>query len=116
MLTPEEAREWRTHLTAVKRASAATVNQRLATLCGLSRHYGRPLAVKEMKNVTPFEPLNGRKIGRLLAILTGDHWLDKRNTALVSLMVRAGLRVGELVALRRSDVQTTERKGQAVIR
>jgi site-specific recombinase XerD len=117
LLTEEEGREWRTHLTAVKRLSAATVNQRLAALRGLARHHGRTLNLKGMKKVEPpVEPLNGREIGRLLAVLDGDRWLDKRNVAVVSLMVRAGLRVSEVIALHVDDIEISERKGQVVIR
>lgn len=117
LLTEEEAREWRSYLLNVKQFSAATVNQRLAALRGLARHQGRPLSVKGVKRVTPpVEPLNGREIGRLLAVLDGDRWLDKRNVAIVSLMVRAGLRVSEVIALRPDDIQMSERKGQVIIR
>jgi site-specific recombinase XerD len=117
LLTEEEAREWRSHLVAVKRLSAATVNQRLAALRVVARHHGRPLTIKGMKKVTPpVAPLNGREIGRLLAVLNGDRWLDKRKVAIVSLMVRAGLRVSEVVALHPDDIELSERKGQVVIR
>jgi site-specific recombinase XerD len=117
LLTEEEGREWRAYLTTVKRLSAATVNQRLAALRGVARHYGRTLNLKGMKKVEPpIEPLNGREIGRLLAVLDGERWLDKRNVAVVSLMVRAGLRVSEVVALHRDDIEISERKGQVVIR
>ena len=91
LLTAEEIREWRSFLTNVKRFSAATVNQRLATVLGLVRHYGHSVNVKGMKKVgAPIEPLNGRQIGRLLAVLEGQRWIDKRNVAIVSVMVRAG--------------------------
>jgi site-specific recombinase XerD len=117
LLTEEKAREWRSHLIAVKRLSAATVNQRLAALRGVARHYGRTLNPKGMKKVeSPVEPLNGREIGRLLAVLDGDRWLDKRNVGVVSLMVRAGLRVSEVIALHVDDIEISERKGQVVIR
>lgn len=117
MLTDEEAREWRSYLTNVKRASAATVNQRLAALRGITRHHGRPLNVKGMKKVQPpIEPLNGRQIGRLLAALDGPRWIDKRNVAAVSLMVRAGLRVSEVVALQVDDLVVSDRKGQVIVR
>lgn len=117
LLTAEEAREWRSYLLNVKRFSAATVNQRLAALRGVGRHYGRSLSVKGMKKVeAPIEPLNGRQIGRLLAVLEGTRWLDKRNVAIVSLMVRAGLRVSEVVSLNQDDLAMSERKGQVVIR
>ena len=87
-LTAEEARERRVHLTAVKQASAATVNQRLAALRGLARHCGQMLVVKGMQKVTPpLEPLSGRELGRLLAALAGDRWLDKRNVAMIGLFI-----------------------------
>jgi site-specific recombinase XerD len=117
LLTQEEAREWRSYLTNVKRASAATVNQRLAALRGITRHHGRTLNVKGMKKVQPpIEPLNGRQVGRLLAALDGSRWIDKRNVAAVSLMVRAGLRVSEVVALQIEDLVVSERKGQVTVR
>lgn len=117
LLTAEEAREWRSYLLNVKRFSAATVNQRLAALRGVARHYGRSLSVKGMKKVeAPIEPLNGRQIGRLFAVLDGSRWLDKRNVAIVSLMVRAGLRVSEVVSLHKDDLLISERKGQVTIR
>lgn len=117
LITAEEVREWRSYLINVKRFSAATVNQRLAAVRGLVRHYGRSVNVKGMKKVdAPIEPLNGRQIGRLLAVLEGQRWIDKRNVAIVSVMVRAGLRVSEVVALELDDVSITERKGQVVVR
>lgn len=117
LLTAEEIREWRSFLINVKRFSAATVNQRLAAVRGLVRHYGRSINVKGMKKVdAPIEPLDGRQIGRLLAVLEGPRWKDKRNVAIVSLMVRAGLRVSEVAALELDDVSVTERKGQVVVR
>lgn len=117
LLTAEEVLEWRSYLINVKRFSAATVNQRLAAVRGLVRHYGRSVNVKGMKKVdAPIEPLNGRQIGRLLAVLEGQRWIDKRNVAIVSIMVRAGLRVSEVVALELDDVSITERKGQVVVR
>jgi len=41
---------------------------------------------------------------RLLAAVDGPHWLDKRNVAIIALMVRAGLRVSEVVNLESGDV------------
>lgn len=116
-LTAEEVREWRGYLINIKRFSAATVNLRLAALRSLARHHSLSLNVKGMKQAAPpLEPLNGREIGRLVAILKGDHWLAKRNVSLVSLMVRAGLRVSEVVALDHDDVTMSERKGEVRVR
>ncbi len=117
LLTDEEAREWRHFLANVRRLSAATVNQRLAALKGLSRFYGRELRVKGMKKVLPpVEPLNGRELGRLLAAVEGDTWQAKRDVAILNLMARAGLRVSEVVALRLGDVTLNQRKGHVVVR
>lgn len=117
LLTSEEVREWRSYLINVKRFSAATVNQRLAAVRGLVRHYGRSVNVKGMKKVdAPIEPLNGRQIGRLLAVLEGQRWIDKRNVAIISIMVRAGLRVSEVIALEMNDVLITGRRGQILVR
>jgi site-specific recombinase XerD len=117
LLMSEEAREWRSYLLNIRRFSASTVNQRLAALRGVVRHHGRSLPIKGIKKVdAPIEPLNGRQIGRLLAMLDGPRWLDKRNVAIVSLMIRAGLRVSEVVSLDLDDLTISERKGQVIVR
>ncbi|MDQ4077439.1 MAG: tyrosine-type recombinase/integrase [Chloroflexota bacterium] len=117
LLTDEEVHEWREHLVRRCRLSAASVNQRLAALRGVARHHGRQLIVKGMKKVSaPLDPLNGREIGRLFAVLAGEGWMSKRNVALLSLLVRAGLRVSEVVALYPADVSTSERKGHVLVR
>jgi site-specific recombinase XerD len=117
LLTEEEAREWRSHLSGAQRLSAATVNQRLAALRGIARHHGRPLRVPGVKQTPPpIATLNGREMGRLLAVVDGPHWLDKRNVAIIALMVRAGLRVSEVVSLQSDDVDMNERRGQVIIR
>lgn len=120
LLTGEEAREWRGHLSAVRNLKAATVNVRLSALKGLARFCGRQLQVKGVRQVqAPIEPLTGRELGRLLAAIEGDEdgrWLDKRNVALIAVMARAGLRVGEVVALDLNDVELNARSGWALIR
>lgn len=117
LLTDEEGREWAAYLRTVRRLSASSVNLRLAALRGVARHHGRRLQVKGVKKVqTELDPLNGREIGRLVAVLDGQGWLEKRNVALVSLMARAGLRVGEVVVLQIDDVTHSERKGQVQVR
>jgi site-specific recombinase XerD len=75
------------------------------------------LRIKGMKKVQgEVEPLNGRELGRLLAVLEGSGWLDQRNLTMVSLMARAGLRVSEVVAMYREDVTLSERKGEVLVR
>ena len=117
LLVEEEARDWRSHLLAVRSLGAASVNLRLSALKGLARQYGRTLNVKGVRKQTPPpEPLNGRQLGRLLAAADGPDWLHKRNVAAFSLMARAGLRVSEVVNLKLDDVALSQRRGSAHIR
>jgi site-specific recombinase XerD len=117
LLTDVEVREWRTHLSIVCQHGAATVNQYLAAIRSLVRHYGGNLQVKGMKKVMhPISPLNGRELGRLLAATNGTSWLSKRNEAMIELMARAGLRVSEIIALQIKDVTISQRKGEVLIR
>jgi site-specific recombinase XerD len=121
LLTDEEAREWRACLTGVKKYAAATVNVRLSALKGLVRHAGGRLEIKGMRKVQqPIEPLSGRELGRLVRATEqhewGAEWMPKRNAALIALMARAGLRIGEVVGLDLEDVALNERSGWVTIR
>ena len=55
-------------------------------------------------------------MGRLFAVAEGERWLDKRNTALLSLLARAGLRVSEVCTLAVGDVTLNGRSGAALVR
>jgi len=121
LLTDEEVREWRGYLLGVRKLAASTVNVRLAAIRGLARFAGRELRTKGVKQVqAPIEVLTGRELGRLLAAVEGHRWgaewMVKRNLAIVSLMARAGLRVGEVVALDVGDVELNARSGWATVR
>jgi len=121
LLTDEEAREWRAHLAGVKKYAAATVNVRLSALKGLARHAGGRLEIRGMRKVQqPVEPLSGRELGRLVRAVEqhewGPDWMPARNAALVALMARAGLRVGEVVGLDLEDVALNERSGWVTVR
>lgn len=121
LLTDEEAREWRGFLVGVRGYSASTVNVRLSAIKGLARFCGNRIEARGMRKVDPpIEPLSGRELGRLVRAVEGhkwgSEWLHLRNLAMVALMARAGLRVGEVVALDRSDVELRERSGWATIR
>jgi len=121
LLTDEEVREWRGYLLGVRKLAASTVNVRLAAVKGLARFAGRELRTKGVKQVqAPVEVLTGRDLGRLEAAIEGHRWgpdwLVKRNLAIIAVMARAGLRVGEVVALDVRDIELNKRSGWATIR
>ena len=121
LLTDEEARAYVAYLSGVRNLKAATVNLRLSALKGLARFCGRKLTIRGVRKVEqPIEPLNGRELGRLLAAVEnhdwGPEWLALRNLAIVALLARAGLRVGEVVALDVGDVELNERSGWVLVR
>ena len=121
LLTDEELRQWRGHLSGVRKLAASTVNVRLSAVKGLARHHGRTLETEGVRKVKqPIEPLNGRELGRLVAAVEGHQWgprwLPLRNLAMVAIMARAGLRVGEVVALDMKDIELKERSGWVLIR
>jgi site-specific recombinase XerD len=121
LLTEEELRQWRAYLSGVRKLAASTVNVRLSAVKSLARHHGRTLETEGVRQVEqPIEPLNGRELGRLVAAVEGHQWgprwLPPRNLAIVAIMARAGLRVGEVVALDVRDVELNERSGWALVR
>jgi integrase len=54
--------------------------------------------------------------GLLRAAGESSHGLARRNYALVQLMLQAGLRIGEVAALRRADITVRERSGTVRVR
>ena len=94
---------------------------KLTALKGLARSCGVRLEVKGVRKVErPIETLSGRELGRLMRVVEnhrwGPGWLCLRNAALIALMARAGLRVGELVALDWGNIELNKRSGWVTIR
>jgi len=121
LLTDEEVRDWRAHLSGVRKLAASTVNVRISAVKGLAQHYGRSLETRGVRQVEqPIEPLTVRELGRLVAAVEGHRWgpewLPLRNLAMVALMARAGLRVSEVAALDVRDVELNDRSGWALVR
>ena len=121
LLTDEEVRDWRAYLTGVKKYAASTVNVRLSALKGLVRHAGGRLEVKGVRKVQqPVNPLTARELGRLVRAVNnhrwGPEWMYLRNVALVALMARAGLRIGEVLALDLDDVKLNDTSGWLTVR
>jgi len=118
---------YRQHLVKVEGLRPATVNRRLEALRRFCRwaQQSKRLRTNVALDLRPVRTVrNTRPVGltepevHTLLRLAGEsgHGLAKRNYALVQLMVQAGLRVGEVAALRIADIIARERSGLVRIR
>jgi len=108
-------------------SSAASINRRLEAVRRLLRWaeangaVARNVAlhVKSVRVVREHAPrgLTAAEVhGLLRAAGESSHGLARRNYALIQLMLQTGLRVGEMAALRRSDIVLRERAGTVRVR
>jgi site-specific recombinase XerD len=141
VVTPLDLREYRAHLRTVKKQAGSTINRKLAAVRAwlawaekegyievnpaqsikgvrLDRPRPRWLTRKEtyalLRELQKAEQLAAARAG-------GDEGHPavvqaRRDVAVVALLLHAGLRVGELVALEVGDVEVSERKGQVTVR
>jgi site-specific recombinase XerD len=125
-LGPYDLIAYRQHLLAAG-CRPATINRRLAALRRLCRWANavgtlrddaardfRP--VRTVRNRQPAGLTDTEAHALLRAAGASSHGLAQRNYALVQLMLQAGLRVGEVAALRVGDVTLHERSGSVRIR
>jgi site-specific recombinase XerD len=117
LLTDLEVRDYIAHLQAVRKLSPSSIHLRLSALRGLLKSLGRSLRVRGPRmQKPPVRALSARELGRLFSAAEGEDWIDKRNTAVLALMAKAGLRVGEVIALELGDIELNARSGWAIIR
>jgi len=117
LLTDLEIRDYVAHLQAVRKLSPSSIHLRLSAIRGLLKSLGRTLRVRGPRmQRAPVRALSARELGRLFAAAEGEDWLDRRNVAILALMAKAGLRVGEVVALETTDVELNARSGWALVR
>jgi site-specific recombinase XerD len=118
---------FRTYLIHEQAHTAATVNRRLQGLRLLFRWLSDCHWIPEnpaahlrfmRKSGTPQPPaLNRREVFALVhAAAASPHGLAPRNVALVQLMLQAGLRVGEVIALIHVDLHLQARSGTVHVR
>jgi integrase/recombinase XerC len=117
---------YRHHMVAAGRRPA-TVNRRLDALrrlCRWARDTGA-LAADAAHDVRPMRTVRNRQPAGLAdtevhALLraagASSHGLATRNYAIAQLMLQAGLRVGEVAALRAADITMNDRSGTVRIR
>ncbi len=122
-LIPRDIADWQAHQQTVEKAKPATINQRLTALSRfLAWASGRGfLAGNPATGVSSIRPearqpksLTDRDLRRFLRAV--DVGGNPRDIAMVALLSGAGLRVGELLALKVGDVTLGERSGRVVIR
>ncbi len=101
--------------------SASGVNREIAAIKAYSRYAGKSDAVEALRMTKPPkatqqapEWLPRNKVNEVLRIT--DRKRNKRDHAIVSVLLYAGLRVSELAALDRDDVVLGERKGSVHVR
>lgn len=140
-VTPLDVREYRDHLVNHRKQSGATVNRKLAAV----RAWLDWAVEGGLIEINPAKNIKGVKLGRpqprwltrketyallrelqkadQLAMARAEGDLKhpavvqaRRDAAVVALLLHAGLRVGELVALEMGDVEVSERKGQVMVR
>src|SRR5205823_9349401 len=75
-----------------------------------------PTAVVKGAQATPLAPrsLPKKDVDRLLRAAEQDE--NKRNLAVLQVLRHTGIRIGELAALKLSDVELSERKGRLIVR
>src|SRR5271165_5333684 len=117
---------YRQHMVAAGRRPA-TVNRRLEALrrlCRWARGIG-VLAADAARDVRPMRTVRNQQPAGLTDIEVhallraagaSSHGLAARNYAMVQLMLQAGLRVGEVAALRITDITMKDRSGSVRIR
>jgi site-specific recombinase XerD len=118
-----DIRDWKAHQQTVEKVAPATINQRLVAL---SRFFAwavrQGLApedpTRDIKSVRlpQHQPqgLSQRDLRRLLRAVHASHNL--RDIAMLEVLVGAGLRVGELLALQVGDIDIGERSGKLTVR
>ncbi len=145
-ITAADVRDYRQWMVAVQGLAPATVNRRIAALRALAAWaHGAGLVANDptdgvrLVDEQPSPPrwLERREQAALLRVLArrleraelkarlaeleerpapGELTWARRDVALVQVMLQAGLRVGEVAALRVSDVELRERSGQVTVR
>jgi site-specific recombinase XerD len=120
---PRDVADWKAHQQTVERAAPATINQRLTALSqffqwAMANNHTRRDPTRPVKQLRlePRRPkaLDKKQTRRLLrqVELAGN----RRDIALVTLLLETGLRVSEVLALTPTDLTLNERSGQVIVR
>lgn len=115
-LTATDLREYKQHL-VIFHASPATVNRKLAAIRSWAESVGAKDKITAIRGVKEQEQapkwLERREVSALLREAEKD---CLRSLAIVTVLLNTGLRISELCALERQDVEISERKGALTVR
>ena len=122
-IIPRDVADWKAHQQTVEKAAPNTINVRLGAVSrffawavkqGLARE--NPAAEISSLRLPPRQPKSLDKVyvRRLLRHISKGGQL--RDLAIAELLLGAGLRVSELLALQSGDVTLNDRSGQVVVR
>lgn len=126
-LTEHDLIAWRQHMLTLRQLKASTINRRLEAVRRLLRWaeasgmvaHSVATDVKTVRMTRDRKPvgLSAAEVhGLLRAAGESSHGLARRNYALVQIMLQAGLRIGEVAALRRGDITLRDRAGALRVR
>lgn len=116
LVTTIDLKEYQAYLITVKRRKPATVNRKMIAvkkwLACSGCHVRLPKAVREQRK----QPKTLERSEQNALLREVERSADARDIALVRVMLSCGLRVGETVRLKTSDVMLGERQGVITVR
>lgn len=122
-VAPRDVTDWKAHQQTVERAAPATINQRLTALSrffqwAVANDHARTnptVTVKQLRleRVAP-KALDSKQTRRLLRQVEREG--NRRDIALVTLLLETGLRVSEALALTPADLEINDRSGAVTVR
>lgn len=101
--------------------SASTINNRFAAISQFARFMSRPdiienIRIPEVRQARNVAPKSLERTERNNLLREIERTANPRDIAIVNLLIRTGVRVSELVALNRTDVEMSERSGAITVR
>jgi site-specific recombinase XerD len=118
---PRDLRHWKTYQQKQEKASPATVNQRLTAVSRFFQWARKENLIKD----NPTEDIHALRLAERKPQALSDQNVrkllreaksNKRDYALLELLIGTGLRVGEVLALQIEDINLNERSGIVIVR